>query len=320
MDKISVIVPVYNVEKYLDRCLESLVNQTYDNYEVLVINDGTKDNSQLIIDKYAINYPGIIKVFVKENGGLSDTRNYGLNEATGNYIMFVDSDDYVDKKILEKTYNKIIQDGGYDMVVTDLYYEYPELVRAYSNLETDNHDIKFIMNNLYPSSWAKLYKKELFDKNKFKKNIWFEDVELLFRILPDITKVGVIHEPLYYYIQRNDSITYTYNEKLRDIINNWDGIIKYYIENDIYSKYKEELEYSFVRYALATYIKRLAKCKNKQIFSDGVEFASNAVYDKFPNYKKNSYLNKKGFKNLYLKNFNKFIANIIYIIEKNKKN
>ena len=95
MKKVSVIVPVYNVEKYLDKCLDSLVNQTLKDIEIIVVNDGTKDKSQKIIDKYVKDYPKLVKSYIKENGGLSSARNYGLKYAQGEYVGFVDSDDYV---------------------------------------------------------------------------------------------------------------------------------------------------------------------------------------------------------------------------------
>ena len=92
--KVSVIVPVYNVEKYIKKCLNSLVNQTLDEVEIVVVNDGSPDNSQKIIDEYTKKYKNI-KSYVKKNGGLSDARNYGIKKATGKYISFVDSDDYI---------------------------------------------------------------------------------------------------------------------------------------------------------------------------------------------------------------------------------
>ena len=94
MKLLSIIVPVYNVEKYLDRCLNSLVKQKLDNYEVIVVNDGTKDNSQKIIDRYVKKYPKVFRSYIKKNGGLSDARNYGLKYAKGKYISFIDADDY----------------------------------------------------------------------------------------------------------------------------------------------------------------------------------------------------------------------------------
>ena len=103
--KVSVIVPVYNVEAYLDKCLNSLVNQTLKEIEIIVVNDGSKDNSEKIIEKYKEKYPEKIKYYKKENGGLSSARNYGLKYAIGEYVAFVDSDDYVDLKMYEKMIN-----------------------------------------------------------------------------------------------------------------------------------------------------------------------------------------------------------------------
>ena len=100
MDLISIVVPVYNVEKYLDRNLQSLVKQTYKNIEIIIVNDGATDNSQKIIDKYQKKYPTIIKSYQKKNGGLSDARNFGLAKAKGKYLAFIDSDDYIEKDFI----------------------------------------------------------------------------------------------------------------------------------------------------------------------------------------------------------------------------
>ena len=104
--KVSIIVPIYKVEKWLDRCLDSLVHQTLEEIEIIAVNDGSPDNSQAIIDRYVEQYPDKVYGYIKENGGLSDARNYGLQYAHGEYIAFVDSDDYVDVTAYEKLYNK----------------------------------------------------------------------------------------------------------------------------------------------------------------------------------------------------------------------
>ena len=101
MPKISVIVPVYNTERYLSKCLDSILNQTYDDIEVIVVNDGSTDNSELIIKEYVNKFPNKLKYYKKENGGLSDARNYGVEKAIGDYLCFVDSDDYIDTKLFE---------------------------------------------------------------------------------------------------------------------------------------------------------------------------------------------------------------------------
>ena len=126
MVKVSVIVPVYNVEKYLERCLLSLVNQSLQDIEIIVVNDGSPDNSQTIIDKFASEYKNV-KSYIKENGGLSDARNYGTKKAVGEYIAFVDSDDYVSEQMYEQMYQKA-KEGDFDLVVCDLNYIYPDKI------------------------------------------------------------------------------------------------------------------------------------------------------------------------------------------------
>ncbi len=104
MKKVSVIVPVYNVENYITKCLESLVSQTLQDMEIIIVNDGSSDNSQQIIDNFVKKYPEKIKAFIKDNGGLSDARNFGIDRAIGEFIGFVDSDDYVTPTMFEQMY------------------------------------------------------------------------------------------------------------------------------------------------------------------------------------------------------------------------
>ena len=169
MAKISVIIPVYNVEKYLSKCLDSVVNQTLKDIEIIVVNDGSPDNSQKIIDDYTKKYKNI-KSFVKKNGGLSDARNFGIKKASGKYIAFLDSDDYVTEDMYEKMYKKAIS-HNFDIVVCDLNYVYDDrIVKAYSNIKDDTTNIKNVMINIYPAAWNKIFKRELFDKGiEFKK-------------------------------------------------------------------------------------------------------------------------------------------------------
>lgn len=317
MIKVSVIVPVYNVEKYLDKCLSSLVNQTLKDIEIIVVNDGTKDNSQKIIDKYKKRYPKIIKSYIKENGGLSDARNYGLKYASGEYISFVDSDDYIDSNMLEEMYEKAV-DGNFDIVMCDLNYIYETETKYCScNIKSDllsKQEIKKNMINIYPTAWNKIYKKELIKDFLFKKGVWYEDVEFMYRILPSTNSIGVINKPFYQYVQRDGAITSTFNDKIFDHIGNFNGVIKYYKDKNIFDEYHSELEYLYVRYLYATMLKGLAKTKNKEKLLNGYELAKNNILDIFPNYKKNKYLQCFSFKNIYLKNMNKFFLNIIWFI------
>ena len=322
MVKVSVIVPVYNVYDYLSRCLDSLVKQTLKDIEIIVVNDGSPDNSQEIIDEYVSKYKNV-KSFIKKNGGLSDARNYGIKRASGEYIAFVDSDDYVDKNMLKKLYSKANK-GNFDIVVCDLDMVYNDgsfIQNVSSNLDSDieKSDIKNYMIRMYPSAWNKLYKKSLFDNNiYFKKGIWFEDVEFIYRLIPYINSIGCVKDVLYHYVQREGAITKTFDNRIYDYIDNWNGIIKYYKDNNLYGEYREELEYCYVRYLYATFIKQATNYKDKNEFDNAVKCAIKNVKKMFPKYRGNKYF-YKSFKGIYMVFFNKIIANILYIKNRNRR-
>lgn len=319
MPKISIIVPVYNVEDYLEKCLKSLVEQTIKEIEIIVVNDGTKDNSQEIIDKFVKKYPKKIKSYIKKNGGLSSARNYGLKYATGDYIAFVDSDDYVEPKMYEKMYNKALS-NDFDIVVCDLYYVYDDKkVKAESNLDNDIYgkdEIKRSMINIYPAAWNKIYKKDLFDYNiRFKDKVWFEDVEFLYRLISKVDSIGVLHESFYNYVQRDGAITKTFDDRLYHYIDNWNGILEFYKKNKIYDDYKLELEYCYVRYLYATFIKSASNFTDVKLYEQAVNEAIKNVKSNFPNYRKNKYFYKT-LKGLYLLSFNKIYSKILYKVGK----
>lgn len=313
--RVSIIVPVYNVEKYLEKCLISLVNQTLDSYEVIVVNDGTKDNSQEIIDRFKREYPNIIKSYIKKNGGLSDARNFGIKKASGEYIGFVDSDDYVEVDMFEKLYNKA-KEKDFDVVACNLIYDYgTKKVLSSCNLYHDLYNkrqVKKSMINIYPAAWNKIYKRELLDKVKFKKDVWFEDVEFMYRLYPYINTIGYVDDYLLYYVQRDGAITRTYDERIFDHIDNWNGILKFYKQNKFYSEYTKELEYCYVRYLLATFIKQASNIPDKKVYEKAVNLAIKNVNQHFPRYYMNIYMYQNSLKGLYLLLFNKNIGNILY--------
>ncbi len=312
MSKISVIVPVYNMEKYLNKCLDSLVNQTFKDIEILVINDGSTDKSKKIIESYAKKYKNI-KAYDKENGGLSDARNYGLRKASGDYISFIDSDDYISLDMYEKMYDKAIS-KDYDMVVCDVNYIYEnsdktEIVS--SHIKNDTTNIKETMLSIYPVAWNKLFKKELFKTGiEFKKGIWFEDVEFIYRMLPYIKSIGVVKEAMYQYLQREGSISKSTDKRLYNYIENWNGIVEFYKEKGLFEEYHDEIEYSYVRYIYATFIKH-ASGFDKDEFNNAVKKAIQNVKREFPKYRRNKYF-YKSLKGIYLLLFNKFLAKIMY--------
>ena len=309
--KISIIVPVYNVEEYLDKCLNSLINQELKDIEIIIINDGSTDNSQKIIDKYQKKYSNI-KSYIKTNSGLSDTRNMGINYASGDYIAFVDSDDTVKKDMYLKLYDKA-KSGDFDIVTSDIEYVYSDYKKVIkTSPKTDTTNIRNLFIDFYPAVCTKIFKRDLLIENQifFKSGVWFEDVEFIYRLLPYVKKVGVVHEAFYEYLQREKSITSTISPKIYDYIHNMNGIIDYYKEKKLYDLYKKELEYAYVRYIYATFIKT---CFNydKDTYLKAVDDAIKNVKNNFPHYRVNKYF-YKSIKGLYLVMFNKLLAKIIY--------
>lgn len=315
--EVSVIVPIYNTEKYLKRCIESLVHQTLKEIEIILVNDGSKDSSLELCKKYQKEYSDKIILIDKKNGGLSDARNAGIKQARGRYIGFVDSDDYVDKEMYQIMLNKA-NEKNFDLVVCDLEYIYENrTVPAFSHIKKDlidENEVKESMTYIYPAAWNKLYKKELFDHSNilFTKGIWFEDVEFIHRLYPYINSIGTVHKPFYKYIQREGSIMTVFDKRLYDYLKNWNNILRFHQENGFYSKYAKELEFSCIRYLYATFLKAAAKYPSKEEYQKAVIAAQQMVQQNFPNYRKNKYFYKNGAKGFYLLVFNKSIANIMY--------
>lgn len=304
MPKVSIIVPVYNVEKYIDKCLSSLVNQTLNDIEIIIVNDGSIDNSEHIILKYKEKYPSKIVYLKKENGGLSDARNFGMPYAKGDYIAFLDSDDYVELDTYEKLYNRAIQTDA-DMVECDFYWEYSD--KKIHDTSANYKDESNMYANARVVAWNKLYKKDLIINSgiKFPKGLRYEDLEFFYKILPQLKKIELINEPLIHYVQRDDSITYVQNEKTADIFAILDNIINYYKWINLYNEYNQELEYMYVRILFGSSFKRMLNIKDKETRRKLLMDSYFNAFENFPDWKSNKILNsKKSLKNLFLKSIN----------------
>lgn len=319
--ELSIIVPVYNVDAYLEKCLHSLVHQSLDSskYEVIIVNDGSPDKSQEIIDRFAIEYPNV-RAYQKENGGLSDARNYGIEKAKGKYLAFIDSDDYVREDMFELMLTKAYEED-FDMVVCDfieIYDDHEVICSSQINHDIMNiNELKKTMCNIYPSAWNKIYKRSLFANIRFKKGVWFEDVECLYRLLPLVTSIGTVKEPLNFYIQRQGSISKSKDERIFHCVENWNGIYEYYYENKEYWQlYSKELEYCYVRYLYATFIKASLKYDYTQ-YQKAVDVAIKEVKKHFKHYRSNRYF-YTSLKGIYLVLFNRMIAKIMYYLKAQK--
>lgn len=308
MPKVSVIVPVYNVEKYIEKCLESLVNQTLEDIEIIIVNDGSKDDSDKIIKKYQEKYKNIVYL-EKENGGLSDARNFGIPHAKGEYIAFLDSDDYIEYDMYEKMYNKAIENDS-DYVECDFIWEYPNKKVIDTGVAYNgNHEM---LQKVRVVAWNKLIKREILEKTKiiFPKGYRYEDVEFTYKLIPHLKKVDFVKEPLVHYIQRDGSISNVQNERTKEIFDVLENVLTYYKENEFYEEYKEELEYIYVRFLFCSSLLRMVKIEDKKVKKQLLEQTYENAYKKFPEWKKNKILKNKSGKNIYLKTINKFTYNI----------
>ena len=304
MPKVSVIVPVYNVEKYITRCLTSLINQTLDDLQIIVVNDGSQDGSEQIIKQFKRNYNNIIYV-TKENGGLSSARNFGLIYATGEYIAFLDSDDYVDRTTYQKMYEKAKEKNS-DYVECDFIWQYPDRQKIDTGYRYK--DKKEMFEKARVVAWNKLIKREIIIDNKleFPMGLNYEDIEFFYKLIPYINSFAFVEEPLIYYVQRENSIVNKQDSKTRQIFRVLDDVIEYYKKIGLYNEYEKHIEYTCARILLCSSLKRMIQIPDKVTRELLLTETWQNLNGKFPNWKKNPILKRgKSVKDIYLKTINK---------------
>lgn len=236
---ISVIVPVYKVEKYLDKCVQSIIQQTYQNFELILVDDGSPDNCPKMCDEYARKYNDKIKVLHKKNGGLSDARNAGTMIAKGEYVTYIDSDDYVAENYLEKLYN-IMKDNNADIAVTgiEIFYENKKIKNKYK-LENKTYiysgeqalEKMLYQNTLDTSACAMLIPVSIAKEFLFPIGKYHEDEYTTYKYYANIEKVAVTTERLYFYLQRSGSIMHVFGQSSMDELDAADNLVNYCLEN-----------------------------------------------------------------------------------------
>lgn len=275
-NKVSVIVPVYNVEEYLDQCVESIVNQTYTNLEIVLVDDGSPDNCPQICDRWA-EQDSRIKVIHKKNGGLSDARNYGIEHATGDYLIFIDSDDYINDNCIEILLNALLENGCsmsaarfvlvYENVFSDEQFSNNIFVvdnKAYWNMyyrnlfKSDNTISGALINGCH-----KLMKKELFTDIRFPVGRINEDTFTTYKIVSLCERIALVDKPLYNYIYRESSLSHNEDDKAQmkslDLIEAMKERLDYFISSNIDN---DLIKYAYID-LLDSMIERyyVAKCK-----------------------------------------------------------
>lgn len=294
--KVSIIVPVYGVEAWLERCLDSLVNQTLKDIEIIVVNDGSPDNSQEIIDRYTAKYPDKVFGYIKENGGLSDARNYGMQYATGEFLAFVDSDDYVDTTMYEKLYNKAMEEDS--EIVVCAYYKVNDAKKNMKSAQIGNNKFynasakenKNLIEINAPYAWNKLVKKDLFDRTglTFPKGLIFEDICTMYPLIASASKVSKVDEELYYYIvEREDSITATFNPKRIQMIDSLTLLCKRFKELGLFDEFRDQLVCLVLRHIYLRF-KEFNRYKNRPYQLKLVNRSFSLLNKYFPNWRTDS--------------------------------
>lgn len=288
---VSVIVPVYNSEKYLIKCVESLVNQTLDNIELIFINDGSTDKSPRILDKYKKKYPLKINIITTKNNGIGTARNTGLMQAKGRYVFFVDSDDYIELNALELMYNEAIKNDA-DLVICNMDKVYEENNQKetinidFTNGNLKNNKKQLIQVPLGPC--GKLFLRENIT-TYFAEGLKYEDVPFVASAIRNSNNTIKVNKSLYNYVIHSNSETTTMDKRVFDILE----ILK--ITNKLFEKdlyINEELEYLNIQ-LLSRYNLQQKYQKDKTLSNKFLNESFSFLDKNFPKWKKNKYLKKR---------------------------
>lgn len=284
---ISVIVPIYKVEKYLNRCINSIVNQSYKNIEIILVDDGSPDKCGEICDEW-VKKDKRIKVIHKENGGLSDARNAGIEIAQGEYLSFIDSDDYVHKDFIKILYENCLKNNADISMCGVRQTDKDENI----NKEIKNENIKIIFSkdvlerkhNIYCVAWNKLYKKSIFSNIRYPKGKIHEDVAVIYKIMYYSNKIAVTDAELYFYFSAPESIMRSeFSEKRLDILDGLKNEYEFFIKkgeekyayfilveflNNILDIYEKSSEFNGDKVRLRRHLRKIYKKTYKKVISN----------------------------------------------------
>ncbi|MGN0490935.1 glycosyltransferase family 2 protein [Ruminococcus sp.] len=280
--KFSIIIPVYNVEKYLNECVESVINQTYSNFEIILVDDGSTDSSPKICDSY-VEKDNRIKVIHKKNGGLSSARNVGIKNMTGDYVLFLDSDDFWDDKSLLSSIDEVIRNYGSDVIILGYRKFYDEKrvyvngydTTTYEHGKTKAEQVKsLISNNLFESSaWSKIVNTKLFrdDRLFFTEGVYSEDIDWSARLLIYADSFYALSGYGLAYRQNSSSITHNIKKKnIEDLKNAIVKIVNFSAEIDDQDYYEWFMNYCSYQYI--TFLNCICSFRDsKQILSERKE-------------------------------------------------
>ena len=288
MPAVSVIVPVYNTEKYLEECILSLAGQTLPGLEVIFVDDGSTDASPQILENYHRQYPDRIRVITQKNGGQGKARNVGLGAAVGEYVGFVDSDDYVDRRMYAAMYSRA-KSECLDLVECDFHYlkENGREQRAYGSA----------------APWNKLIRRELLTENgiTFPEGCIYEDTAFYLKLLPYVKKQAKLLGVYVYHRDRGDStMNAAKSGRVGNIFPVLQDALDFYREKDLLPSHGKELEYFCTRILLCSSMGRIARIRDRRLRRALLEESFAFLQKNFPEYRQNPYLGN-GIRGRYLK-------------------
>lgn len=294
---ISIIVPAYNVENYLERCVSAIIKQTSQDYEVVIIDDGSTDSTGEIADKISKNNDKI-RVIHQENKGLGGARNTGIVAARGDYLFFLDSDDYIRGNTVEiiKYY---LEQKKLDILVFDFCSDETE-----NNLVVDDINYREINNKEYlifggPSACNKVYRKEIFVNQSiyFPEKTLYEDIATIPNTACFARKIGIIDAQLYYYVFRQDSIISSPNlKRIPEVLRGFNRVLEFYKKHGLIKEYNEELEFLAILHVFYCSCQRIMIARGGK---DDYKKIEKYMYDNFPDYEHNVYLKRHDVINKY---------------------
>jgi glycosyltransferase involved in cell wall biosynthesis len=293
MPDISIIVPIYNAEKYLKKCIDSLLKQTKKELEFILINDGSTDSTHDIIKKYNDKR---IKYFKNKNQGIGKTRNFGIEKATGKYIMFVDSDDYLTETACEELYDKVIETKA-DLVICDFYKVYDdgskEKIKLPSFQPTKLKEMPNLILDINLAPWNKIYKTKLIKDNniKFVEGIKYEDVPFVAEAMDRANKIAKLDSYVNYYVIHGNSETTVRDKRIFDILKIVDKIRNYFKNK----KYMNDVVDKLTVRTLTNYNIQQRNQKDKKVGMEFLDTSFAYLKKEVPDYKANKYYENRGF-------------------------
>lgn len=315
--KLSIIVPVYNSEKTVEKCLSTLSRQTLDGIEIIVINDGSTDKSPSIIEKYAKKFPNKIKYISRENKGIGFTRNEGIKIASGEFLGFVDSDDYITLDMFEKLYKKVITENAdiaicNYMIVDDNNNQTKVFVDIPGN--TSLQDKPEIINSIDFAPWNKIYKKTLFKDIHFPEKLKYEDLNTIIKVFSKAKKIVKLDDYCYYYLSNLSGETTTIDNKIFDIFLILDDLLKYFSNSD--KKIRNQIKMLCCR-KLFIYTELSLKNKNINFTMQFLDKVYGYLNNNFHRWKLNYIIHSKSIKSLCLRLLQ--LNKKTYLLHLNKK-